>query len=63
MEVLRTIEPRSTSAFQAYMTLQARLYGRFQARGGTCEEWSRRLAPAFRSRYGYILENTNRKTP
>jgi hypothetical protein len=47
---------RSSSGFAAYMALQCRLLSRFRARGGSDGEWIARLAPAFRRRYGWLLE-------
>jgi hypothetical protein len=47
---------RCSSGYVAYMTLQRALLNRWVARGGTEEDWCARLAPAFRARYGVLVE-------
>jgi hypothetical protein len=47
---------RCGSGYAAYMTLQRALLSRWVARGGTEESWCTRLAPAFRARYGGLVE-------
>jgi hypothetical protein len=47
---------RCSSGYVAYMTLQRALLNRWMARGGTEEDWCERLAPAFRARYGVLVE-------
>jgi hypothetical protein len=47
---------RADSPLAAYNALQVALMRRFVARGGTVELWCVRLAPAFRRRYGWMLE-------
>jgi len=50
------------SALAAYNALQLTLMRRFMARGGTAEAWCERLAPAFRRRYGWMLDAASRTT-
>lgn len=47
---------RADSPLAAYNALQIALMRRFVARGGSAELWCHRLAPAFRRRYGWMLE-------
>jgi len=47
---------RSGTGFGAYMHLQRALLRRWLARGGTEEAWCERMAPAFRHRYGGLME-------
>jgi hypothetical protein len=47
---------RANSPLAAYNALQIALMRRFVAAGGTAELWCDRLAPAFRRRYGWMLE-------
>lgn len=51
----RLFTHRHTAGLPAYNALQVRLLRRFLARGGELEDWTRRLAPAFRTRYGWML--------
>lgn len=55
MELIRTYLESSPTRFQAYLALQCALMRRFEARGGTSEDFCRRLAPAFHRRYGAML--------
>jgi hypothetical protein len=55
MEIARPYLARSRSRFQAYLALQAALMNRYLARGGSPEEFCRRLAPAFRRRWARML--------
>jgi hypothetical protein len=48
---------RSSSGFDAYMTLQCALLARWLARGGTEAGWCERMAPLFRVRYGTLMED------
>jgi hypothetical protein len=47
---------RCDSSWEAYMKLQRALLDRWVARGGTEESWCARMAPAFRARYGSLVE-------
>jgi hypothetical protein len=47
---------RNGSGFGAYMHLQRALLRRWLARGGTEEGWCERMAPAFRHRYGGLMD-------
>lgn len=47
---------RANSPLAAYNALQIALMKRYIACGGTAEQWCSRLAPAFRRRYGWMLE-------
>lgn len=55
MELCRVFAARHPSAFAAYIALELALMRRFVARGGTEEEFCRRLAPAFHRRYAPLL--------
>jgi hypothetical protein len=46
---------RQRTAFGAYVALQRALMQHHIARGGTAEDFCRRLAPVFRLRYGALL--------
>jgi len=46
-----------------YNRIQCALMARFFARGGSLDDWSQKLAPAFRKRYGWILEATHAEAP
>jgi hypothetical protein len=50
----RFIETRPTR-FAAYVELQRALMRRFIRRGGSAEEFCRRLAPLFHNRYAALL--------
>ena len=50
MEIVRRFLETSPTRFEAYLALQRALMRRFEARGGTTEEFCRRLAPAFQER-------------
>lgn len=50
-----------SSPFEAYMRLQLQLMRRFVARGGDIHEWDKRHAPAFRQRYGWMLDHRGRR--
>ncbi len=56
MELARPYLVRYTSGLEAYLALQLALMRRYVARGGTEAEWCARLAPAFRRRYGSLLQ-------
>lgn len=43
-------------ALAVYNALQIALIGRFVARCGTAQQWCALYAPAFRRRYGWLLE-------
>lgn len=55
MEITRRFLDTSPTRFAAYLALQCALMSRFVARGGTDEEFCRRLAPAFHRRYAPVL--------
>jgi hypothetical protein len=55
MEVVKRFE-REASPFATYMRLQAALYQHWCARGGTSAGWQERMAPAYRKRYGHLIE-------
>ncbi|HEX8319320.1 hypothetical protein [Longimicrobium sp.] len=55
MEIVRRFLETSPTRFEAYLALQRALMRRFEARGGTTEEFCRRLAPAFHRRFGPVL--------
>lgn len=42
---------------KAFMLLQVCLMRHFVARGGDKLDWCERLAPAYRRRYGWLLEH------
>lgn len=42
----------------AYNALQTRLMRHYIARGGCAESWCDRLAPRFRARYGWMLDDS-----
>jgi hypothetical protein len=46
---------RYESRFEAYMALQSALVRQYIRRGGSAEEWCRRLAPVYRRRYGPVF--------
>jgi hypothetical protein len=56
MELLRTFCESQPFTLATYLTLQRALMRRFVARGGTPEEFCRRIAPAFRRKYGALLD-------
>jgi hypothetical protein len=55
MEILRRFLETSPTPFGAYVNLQCALMQRHVRRGGTAEDFCRRLAPAFHRRYGPLL--------
>jgi hypothetical protein len=55
MEITRRYLIAYPTGFAAYLALQRALMYRFLARGGTPEEFCRRLAPVFRRRYAGLL--------
>ncbi len=52
----RVFLSQHTSGLSAYNNLQRTLMRRFLRRGGSAEEWCTRIAPAFRARYGWMLD-------
>ncbi len=48
---------RHSTPFSAYNHLQRTLMRRYLNRGGTLEQWCTRFAPAFRARYGWMLDD------
>lgn len=48
---------RERSPLAAYNALQIALMKQYVARGGSAESWCARLAPAFRRRYGWMLDS------
>ncbi|MBV9772639.1 MAG: hypothetical protein JO040_01735 [Gemmatimonadetes bacterium] len=48
-------QARAQTPLGAYMLLQSALLSIWLANGGSVDEWSLRLAPAFRKRYGWML--------
>jgi hypothetical protein len=58
MEIARRYLARSPSRFAAYLALQRALMYRYLARGGSPEEFCRRLAPVFRRRWARLLHET-----
>jgi hypothetical protein len=56
MELMRTFCESQPFTLAAYLTLQRALMRRFIARGGTPEEFCTRIAPAFRRKYGALLD-------
>ena len=59
MEVARKFMEAYPTRFAAYTALQCALMRRYQARGGSHEEFCARLAPAFHRRYGHLLETAS----
>lgn len=55
MELIRQFAARHPTGFAAYLALEIALMRRFIARGGSEEEFCRRLAPAFHRRYAPAL--------
>lgn len=55
MELVRQYAARHPTGLAAYLALEVALMRRFVARGGTEEEFCRRLAPAFHRRYAAAL--------
>jgi hypothetical protein len=55
MEITRRYLIAYPTGFAAYLALQRALIARYQARGGTAEEFCLRLAPVFRKRYAELL--------
>lgn len=56
MELLRTYCGIHPLTLATYLEMQRALMARFIARGGTAEEFCARIAPAFRRKYGALLE-------
>lgn len=52
----RSYLSKAPNRLAAYNRLQAALMRRFLKRGGTMERWLKRIAPAFRTRYGWLCE-------
>jgi hypothetical protein len=63
MELARRYCRTQESMFAAYLALQRALMHQFVAQGGTEEEFCARLAPAFRRRYGLMLEGEGSPRP
>ncbi len=57
MEITRRYRIAYPSGFAAYLALQRALMARYQARGGTAEDFCQRLAPVFRRRYAGLLSD------
>jgi hypothetical protein len=55
MELFRRYSARYASGLAAYLALEVALMRRYVARGGTEEEFCRRLAPAFHRRYAALF--------
>lgn len=55
METVRRFLADSPSRYRAYLALQCALMQRYVARGGTPEDFCRRLAPVFHRRYAPLL--------
>jgi hypothetical protein len=55
METARRYMEAHPSGFRAYIALQCALMRRFVARGGTHEEFCRRIAPVFHRKYAPLL--------
>ncbi|HWK89430.1 MAG TPA: hypothetical protein VNP72_05520 [Longimicrobium sp.] len=55
MEIARRFMETTPTRYEAYLALQRALMRRFEARGGTHEDFCRRLAPVFHRRYGPLL--------
>jgi hypothetical protein len=55
MELYRRFSARYPSGLAAYLALEIALMRRYVARGGTEEEFCRRLAPAFHRRYAGLF--------
>ncbi len=55
MEITRRYLARHPTGFAAYLALEVALMRRFVARGGSEEEFCRRLAPAFHRRFAPLL--------
>ena len=55
MLMANTYLDRYETPFAAYMALQRALLFHFLVRGGTADEWSAELAPAFSRRYGPVF--------
>lgn len=56
MELLRTFCEDEPLTLAGYLAMQRALMLRFMAKGGSPEEFCTRLAPAFRRKYGALLE-------
>ena len=52
----RSYLSKAPNRLAAYNRLQAALMRRFLKRGGTLERWLECIAPAFRTRYGWLCE-------
>ena len=59
MELLRKFCESQPFTLADYLTLQLALMRRFIARGGTPEEFCRRIAPAFRRKYGARIQQSD----
>jgi hypothetical protein len=55
MELCRRFVARYPTRLAAYLALEVALMRRFVARGGSEEEFCRRLAPVFHRRYAALL--------
>ena len=56
MELIRRHLADQPSGYAAYLSLQRALMRRHIARGGSAEDFCRRLSPHFRARYGAVTE-------
>ena len=55
MEMARRFMGECPTRFAAYVALQCALMRRWEARGGTTEEFCLRLAPVFHRKYAPLL--------
>lgn len=63
MELIRKYAARHPTGLAAYLALEVALMRRFVARGGTEEEFCRRLAAAFHRRYAPALLGSLARMP
>lgn len=56
MELLRTFADGDRLTLARYLAMQCALMRRFIAQGGSAEEFCDRIAPAYRRKYGPLLE-------
>jgi hypothetical protein len=58
MELLQTFCESRRLTLAAYLAMQRALMRRYIARGGTPEDFCTRIAPAFRRKYGPLLDGS-----
>jgi hypothetical protein len=62
MELIRRHLASQPSGYAAYLSLQRALMRHHIAKGGTAEDFCRRLSPIFRARYGAVLDAGARRS-